>query len=1853
MATTRELAITLKVQTGDAKANVQDLETAVKAASKSMAKDQIEAEEAIQKTRKQKEVSEAERLKRRAKEIGDAAKIEMALIERQAKEEIAIEGQTEAKKDEIRKRAFGELNASISQSLNALKALGDAGAVPFIQLSNALDNTTKRVETGNTAFKQLIENTASIGSKFAAANAQMDTLVGTLKKMESAGQKDTAQYKALQQQLGALSGEAGKLEAQMKSLEAAGKRQASGIAQGFDSLKKALGPVGDKLGGIGTQMGGLVAQTLASGDATSALVGGLGATLSMFGPWGQAASVAVGILGAMIGNMETAREKSDRLTKEFQASKDTTSMLSQTLGDLNQQLASPSPNLQQAAEGVRSKVAEIAKQSPIAAAQIEHLLNQPGGATLKDLQEVDGILTKLEEKSKAETLAKSQVAYAQALEASKSKLNEIDQSSGGLVDWLNDAVEGVSEWAGGTSAATTEVGQRLSVIASEQSRLAAEGKQNTAEYLALEAERNNFALQYGELAKLATESLTQQVAAGKTDLDVQTERQRIIDQIVEAQGGYNVITKSTLGLITEQVTAYTDILQAQVDATTSAGQYETAQRMTTAAVDEQVKLARELGVEDSKAAEDKQKAAEALIQQNKALIGQLQAQIEIQQLVVDGKISEAEAQLRINKLQENSNQLAKDKVAIASGQAGSGTKALETTGVPGDKGEAQARIDAAKEQIKNLERVNTETEKFIKGLDKSGEAVSAQAKVTDDLAKTERERLRVAAGQGDEQAQKQLESMVASQLAAAKQQLATMEKSGASEKDLADQKKKVLELEKESASIANEREKQSAKAEDELQKKREANEEKLQKQKEEQLKRQEAREKAMADARFQQFQTEQAAFAKYVEGINQAITETKEFNKQFLEAALSAARTRFDLEQIAIDAKSPLAEAEALYERLKADETAFASALREVQRINTATADQQAQVLNRLTDYERTQQAGRTLAMMGGRNAPTGAQTRLAMSRLGGDQFNEIGQAIGVQINNISQFMTVFGRLSDDQVEKLQTLGKAWETESRQSIAAMQSEIQTSDDLAEQRTRLTTAEKQLSDARQERINQEVKLGQMQDAAKEAGEPEAIAAVLKSSEDLSRNLDLIKEGFQQAAAAENKLLAADLFKDVSDQFAQLHLNSIPAMEDIEKILAAYEQMGEEGRKALDPETKVSLEALKKYKEEWQAIQHWIRLAQEGRSTALAAATADDTANEKAADQLKKFQETWHSIAEALQTSDLGDALGNVATNAGSMVENLRDGKDVFKEVASIAATSAGALANADKIAEQFGKRFKEQGAGGTVQEGGEIATKVGTALLDAPPPLNMIGAVILAAGFFATVIGKLITAFVGREKTAVEVAEDRAATERLASEQYQNQIAQMEQLNELGHESVDTAAERLALLKSEHEILTNNSDTAERAAALTNKQLTDQIASAKMLKSEREDLLRTGERSLELGRDDRKAWLESQGIQVQWWQNTSFLVKDQLEKLKAQGIIGEEQLATLEQELDYRKAIKEESKQVRESLISTRELLVDIALRSNRYAAALHSANASFSVLVSNVNQALGKQFKTADEMMRFLNSQGFEYFKNLSEQQKAVISEAMAGYETLGDSVFEDAENLINLRKEAGKFSEDEQENAKIAQDQLLELYQDELQRLIDINATEEEKLALEIKIRDLMKEQNEEADIASEKLTKLVHDRQELVKAQRAGRATESQVAAQTAAIRAELAAMGKSPDEIQAFIDTLPQHAEGGPATAGPALLHGTKDRPEYIVNANAVNKYGLDFMERLNSMQFPLPFSPGLQGMAATIIQNRINTVVTNNMTVNGTTSESIQRWIAGEMTKLRTDIPAIVQKGITQGYINVKR
>lgn len=172
------------------------------------------------------------------------------------------------------------------------------------------------------------------------------------------------------------------------------------------------------------------------------------------------------------------------------------------------------------------------------------------------------------------------------------------------------------------------------------------------------------------------------------------------------------------------------------------------------------------------------------------------------------------------------------------------------------------------------------------------------------------------------------------------------------------------------------------------------------------------------------------------------------------------------------------------------------------------------------------------------------------------------------------------------------------------------------------------------------------------------------------------------------------------------------------------------------------------------------------------------------------------------------------------------KNLEKQADDFIQFVQTFEKMVGFVENTIKDITEISSEFIEGDVGEGIQKVGATTKEIGEALMSFNnPTVKKIGAAFLAVGIVTEVIGKLIS-LGGREKTATEISQERANTQKKILDIYNAQIEAVETLKGLNEAMADTAREELKLRQDEFEIFLEKNKEAGKMNEKSNEELTN-------------------------------------------------------------------------------------------------------------------------------------------------------------------------------------------------------------------------------------------------------------------------------------------------------------------------------------------------------------------------------------------------------------------------------------------
>lgn len=589
----------------------------------------------------------------------------------------------------------------------------------------------------------------------------------------------------------------------------------------------------------------------------------------------------------------------------------------------------------------------------------------------------------------------------------------------------------------------------------------------------------------------------------------------------------------------------------------------------------------------------------------------------------------------------------------------------------------------------------------------------------------------------------------------------------------------------------------------------------------------------------------------------------------------------------------------------------------------------------------------------------------------------------------------------------------------------------------------------------------------------------------------------------------------------------------------------------------------------------------------------------------AEQIETVLDGFRELGQYID-GDFASAIEGATKGLTALFDPKADHADKIKAALGIAEALGAALLNAGDFIDDIAQKVSETGAGAAVEAVGDVTTKIGKALLNAPPPLSIAGAAILAAGLIAKFIGKIAQAIHGQQQSEADLAEERLASEQALIDLQNKRLEGMQKLIDLGDRSLDQASEQLAMQKEILAERLRESGLAADLAEMSDQKLQAEIDAAEVRRSDAESSVKEAERLLEDGsRSQRKAFLEEMGFDVRRGSSKKQL-REFLEGEKADLADANALLENGNDILDQRLAILELEKQIMEEQIGVIQLRIRLegesvealeaiadlardALQSGLETLDLGFLQKAFeaagigsgSILKGQIGPALSAltDDELADLLLAMTKIGDTELSPEIDDLAGSWLNatdgvdayaESLANAGDSADDLFNKQKRLLEQQRDLNEITETE------FQEQTLALLDAEIERLNSIKDSFATVLDFNLAINDLeleklrlLGQQNAELMESDPIMTGLIRRRQQLLALIR----EEGGIGATSAARQAELAQIkadiiarmveqGATPAQIQEMIDSLPKFHAGGEIT-GATVRQSPANRPGGAAN------------------------------------------------------------------------------------------
>lgn len=690
-------------------------------------------------------------------------------------------------------------------------------------------------------------------------------------------------------------------------------------------------------------------------------------------------------------------------------------------------------------------------------------------------------------------------------------------------------------------------------------------------------------------------------------------------------------------------------------------------------------------------------------------------------------------------------------------------------------------------------------------------------------------------------------------------------------------------------------------------------------------------------------------------------------------------------------------------------------------------------------------------------------------------------------------------------------------------------------------------------------------------AEAASDPELQEQYLAQAADLDFLAGKLRNVRTEAEAAMSGQFRASLAEGATE-FENAVSNAYTALETVDE-----EYQLDRVRREIEASRQIAAERIASYTAEIERLK-----AKAAAEAAIGDETADETRKqyEGLEAELATVQKQADDIEMAAPIQEGAAAAADLQTTIGKVTGAF----GMMLQMVDLAVEAVHKIQEIDSVQSGF-------------STGGELAQKVGQALLNAPAPLLQVaGAVLVGAGMIAQAIGKIIGLFSKYKKSELDRAEEIRREEERIVAIYEARNALLEDEIALGNRRLDQAREqrraqqelldaKLAELGIEGEL---TAEMASRAAA-------DKAAAEEQM-ANNEALLEEGNFILEnLKRSDMREWLEARGVDVGL--NAKKAMEEYLTGLEAQNLLLEGQVEINGELVDAAQLLADLKRAELEEQIGLLEFQKRLGadeLEINRQIAA--ARRDALEEALGTVEQFAGVDFSamSADQLNDWLLAMAQAPDSQIGPDILGIAdawlsaAEAAGQYAGAEEDLFARQKTRLGLLRDLEKIGQNDfvQQMEDLLHARLGDL-EAEHQALLDQNASaaalldnEIARLQIEKEIKDLIDGQNSGMNQTDKILSGILKKRNEVMLQMRRGGTSaglQGQLAAQTEQAIARLRELGASDDEIERFRQSLPQFATGGPIPRDVvAALH----RGEFVLSPPAVQAMGgFDVLEKLN--------------------------------------------------------------------------
>lgn len=295
-----------------------------------------------------------------------------------------------------------------------------------------------------------------------------------------------------------------------------------------------------------------------------------------------------------------------------------------------------------------------------------------------------------------------------------------------------------------------------------------------------------------------------------------------------------------------------------------------------------------------------------------------------------------------------------------------------------------------------------------------------------------------------------------------------------------------------------------------------------------------------------------------------------------------------------------------------------------------------------------------------------------------------------------------------------------------------------------------------------------------------------------------------------------------------------------------------------------------------------------------------------------DNLQKLGVAYSFLADEINNSS-GDIAKSIGDTIDDVVARVKQGIDIFN----------GSLDMIEAFS-QGGEKGVQAGVG----KGLDLTQQIGEALLGSTnPQIKLVGAAIVGGALIGKAIMKIRNMIKGEQISDSARAENQAAKESAINALYESRLNIIQTLNDLGDVALDQAKERLAAEQQIHDMKMAESAIAREYGTLSNEQLENSKSDLAIRRERLQIELADFQMAQDAGRDERANVLNK--YSVAWKHSTKDEIEKHIDYINGELTKMGMNLDAINSEEDYRKNVLKAQKDILTEQVDLTNMLLKL------------------------------------------------------------------------------------------------------------------------------------------------------------------------------------------------------------------------------------------------------------------------------------------------------------------------------------